>query len=336
MKRPAAGDPLPFIKNDTVIGTIGNTQGVSSAAKPQRTASITQTPQGFGLSGSVAGNRLIRSIPGRNGCPGRLGIADRDLESPILGRIAIFLLAGTPVDIAFQYGALTRQGDFLTEDDFIEISTHFDLENIVVFAFGSVDLIRIAVERQARCRLELHQGRRNVRMQVVRMPSRQDLTRKYDFVIRIAEVLHSAVPGNGRGLRVSRQQTSSGKPPAARYGYKISYLYYFNKLIVFFACKDMKFYSKPRMGRIISRPRGKTTRKPSLRLRPCCVQKIARRGTPCRRNRAGSATRCGNSPSAPPLRRPDPGTSCALPNRRLRPQCERHRYSCRSYSVPAV
>ena len=29
-----------FIKNDTVIGTIGNTQGVSSAAKPQRTASI--------------------------------------------------------------------------------------------------------------------------------------------------------------------------------------------------------------------------------------------------------------------------------------------------------
>lgn len=57
------------------------------------------------------------------------------------------------------------------------------------------------------------------------------------------------------------------------------------------------------MGRIISRPRGKTTRKPSLRLRPCCVQKIARRGTPCRRNRAGSATRCGNSPSAPPLRR---------------------------------
>ena len=166
-----------------------------------------QTPQGFGLSGSVAGNRLIRSIPGRNGCPGRLGIADRDLESPILGRIAIFLLAGTPVDIAFQYGALTRQGDFLTEDDFIEISTHFDLENIVVFAFGSVDLIRIAVERQARCRLELHQGRRNVRMQVVRMPSRQDLTRKYDFVIRIAEVLHNAVPGNGRGLRVSRQQT---------------------------------------------------------------------------------------------------------------------------------
>ena len=150
---------------------------------------------------------MIRSIPGRNVCPGRLGIADRDLESPILGRIAIFLLAGTPVDIAFQYGALTRQGDFLTEDDFIEISTHFDLENIVVFAFGSVDLIRIAVERQARCRLELHQGRRNVRMQVVRMPSRQDLTRKYDFVIRIAEVLHSAVPGNGRGLRVSRQQT---------------------------------------------------------------------------------------------------------------------------------
>ena len=39
MKRPAAGLPEPFIKNDTVIGTIGNTQGVRSIAKPQRMAS---------------------------------------------------------------------------------------------------------------------------------------------------------------------------------------------------------------------------------------------------------------------------------------------------------
>ena len=202
-----------------------------------------QTPQGFGLSGSVAGNRLIRSIPGRNGCPGRLGIADRDLESPILGRIAIFLLAGTPVDIAFQYGALTRQGDFLTEDDFIEISTHFDLENIVVFAFGSVDLIRIAVERQARCRLELHQGRRNVRMQVVRMPSRQDLTRKYDFVIRIAEVLQSAVPGNGRGLRVSRQQTRQ----ESRQQHDTDIKFHIS-VVLSLPHKDSKFYSKTTYG----------------------------------------------------------------------------------------
>ena len=37
---PAAGDDAPFIKNDTVIGTIGNTQGVRRAANPQRIASI--------------------------------------------------------------------------------------------------------------------------------------------------------------------------------------------------------------------------------------------------------------------------------------------------------
>lgn len=39
-KRPRAGPPSPFMKNETVIGTIGNTQGVSRAAKPQRMASI--------------------------------------------------------------------------------------------------------------------------------------------------------------------------------------------------------------------------------------------------------------------------------------------------------
>ena len=37
--RPRAAEPLFFIKNDTVIGTIGNTQGVNNAAKPQRIAS---------------------------------------------------------------------------------------------------------------------------------------------------------------------------------------------------------------------------------------------------------------------------------------------------------
>lgn len=39
--RPAALLALPFMKNDTVIGTMGNTHGVSSAAKPQSMASIT-------------------------------------------------------------------------------------------------------------------------------------------------------------------------------------------------------------------------------------------------------------------------------------------------------
>ena len=39
-KRPSAGFPELFMKNETVIGTMGKTQGVSSAAKPQRIASM--------------------------------------------------------------------------------------------------------------------------------------------------------------------------------------------------------------------------------------------------------------------------------------------------------
>ena len=38
--RPMAGLPALFMKNETVIGTMGNTQGVSSAANPQSIASI--------------------------------------------------------------------------------------------------------------------------------------------------------------------------------------------------------------------------------------------------------------------------------------------------------
>ena len=39
LKRPLAGVSLPFMKKETVIGTIGNTQGVRSIAKPQSIAS---------------------------------------------------------------------------------------------------------------------------------------------------------------------------------------------------------------------------------------------------------------------------------------------------------
>ena len=39
LKRPAAGVEEPFMKNDMVIGTIGNTQGVRSIANPHNTAS---------------------------------------------------------------------------------------------------------------------------------------------------------------------------------------------------------------------------------------------------------------------------------------------------------
>ena len=39
LNRPCAGVDEPFIKKETVIGTIGNTHGVSSIANPQRIAS---------------------------------------------------------------------------------------------------------------------------------------------------------------------------------------------------------------------------------------------------------------------------------------------------------
>ena len=35
LNRPAAADSLPLRKNDTVIGIIGKTQGVSKASRPQ-------------------------------------------------------------------------------------------------------------------------------------------------------------------------------------------------------------------------------------------------------------------------------------------------------------
>ena len=39
LKRPAAGEPLPFMKKEIVIGTIGNTHGVNSMANPHSIAS---------------------------------------------------------------------------------------------------------------------------------------------------------------------------------------------------------------------------------------------------------------------------------------------------------
>ena len=39
LKRPLAADPLLFRKKDTVMGTMGKTQGVRSIRKPQRMAS---------------------------------------------------------------------------------------------------------------------------------------------------------------------------------------------------------------------------------------------------------------------------------------------------------
>ena len=66
---PAAGDDAPFMKKDTVIGTIGKTQGVSRAANPHRIASMT-IPQLKPLVGealsiepcNVAGDALMSTL----------------------------------------------------------------------------------------------------------------------------------------------------------------------------------------------------------------------------------------------------------------------------------
>ena len=58
-KRPCAGDCEPLMKNDTVIGTIGNTQGVKSAAKPQRIAVMSELQSRVALLlSSLVGNEI--------------------------------------------------------------------------------------------------------------------------------------------------------------------------------------------------------------------------------------------------------------------------------------
>lgn len=108
---------------------------------------------------------------GRNLFGGRLGIADRDAELPVLGRVAVVLLAGAPVDIALQHTALAGEFDLLTEDDLVVIVAHLDLENIVVLPLGGVHLDRIADELQPRGGFERQDGGRIVRMEVVGVPS---------------------------------------------------------------------------------------------------------------------------------------------------------------------
>ena len=51
LNRPAEADSLPLRKNDTVIGIIGKTQGVSNASSPQpiatRISPNSPSPAGF-------------------------------------------------------------------------------------------------------------------------------------------------------------------------------------------------------------------------------------------------------------------------------------------------
>ena len=53
LNRPAEADSLPLRKNDTVIGIIGKTQGVSSASSPQPIATRI-SPNSHSPAGSAA------------------------------------------------------------------------------------------------------------------------------------------------------------------------------------------------------------------------------------------------------------------------------------------
>ena len=55
---PSALDPEFFRKNETVIGTIGNTQGVRSIANPQRIASMISAQRPFLPSLAASGSSI--------------------------------------------------------------------------------------------------------------------------------------------------------------------------------------------------------------------------------------------------------------------------------------
>ena len=82
LMRPRDAEPLFFIKKDTVIGTIGNTQGVSSAAKPHKIASMmsdhneplpaasfTALTSAFGAAATVPRVIVISSVVGDRQLP---------------------------------------------------------------------------------------------------------------------------------------------------------------------------------------------------------------------------------------------------------------------------
>ena len=76
LKRPAVAEPLPFRKKEMVIGTMGNTQGVSSIAKPQSMASSirpqSEEPEDAGSASETVVSRAAapESGAGRLSAPG--------------------------------------------------------------------------------------------------------------------------------------------------------------------------------------------------------------------------------------------------------------------------
>ena len=94
-KRPRAGPPSPFMKNETVIGTIGNTQGVSRAAKPQRMASIISAqsvplPAASCCAGTISA-AVVSAVPEAVSAAASAGVSLA--EESLFGETAAVLLA---------------------------------------------------------------------------------------------------------------------------------------------------------------------------------------------------------------------------------------------------
>ena len=96
--RPSAGLPEPFIKNETVIGTIGKTQGVRRAAKPHRMASMisphSEPPPAasfcagaISAAGTVSGAAALSLAGVSAGCTAGVAPAGRVIVSSVSSQI---------------------------------------------------------------------------------------------------------------------------------------------------------------------------------------------------------------------------------------------------------
>ena len=204
LNRPAEVDSLPLRKNDTVIGIIGNTQGVSSAANPHRIASMIalhSVPPPTGASGCNSGcDTTAESASG-----------EPDFEGPVFGHVAVVALARTPVDIPPEHPFGRRQAYTLAEDDLALVLTDLLAEDFIETAFGCHLLEGIAHEFDPFGGFERDHRRREARMEIVGVPPVENTPREGDFIHAVADSCRRVAPLHGRGrLRqhAERQQKS--------------------------------------------------------------------------------------------------------------------------------
>ena len=137
-RRPTAGLPALFMKNETVIGTIGKTQGVSRAANPQRIASIINAQSEPPPAASSARGRS--PPPGfsrlRRCCRicGRWAGGNGYGQLRVVGRHAARVVAEHPFDLRLDGGCrigelhplgeagLAGEGSDLHAEQFVEIA----------------------------------------------------------------------------------------------------------------------------------------------------------------------------------------------------------------------